>query len=123
MWNFPLNPTSYKLYAISHYSNGKGTWNEFFIDMKLLSSVYRLIAANKEKPSSINTVVNTVIRLGNVFHKESLGRLMLAGSPDELRPEVKTILFYISRLPESIPEFDLRMIPMNKELAKQMQNL
>ena len=123
MWNFPLNPTSYKLYAIANYSNGKGTWNEFFIDMKLLQSVYRLIAANKEKPSYINTVVNTVIRLGNVFHKESLGRLLLAGSPDDLRSEIKTILFYISRLPNDIPEFDLRLIPFNKELAEQIRNL
>lgn len=123
MWNFPLNPTSYKLYAIANYRNGKGTWNEFFVDMKLLQSVYRLVAANKEKPNYINTVVNTVIRLGNVFHKESLGRLLLAGSPDDLRPEIKTILFFLSRLPKNIPEFDLRMIPINENLAEQLRNL
>ena len=91
--------------------------------MKLLQSVYRLVAANKEKPNYINTVVNTVIRLGNVFHKESLGRLLLAGSPDDLRPEIKTILFFLSRLPKNIPEFDLRMIPMNENLAEQLRNL
>lgn len=123
MWNFPLNPTSYKLYAISNYRDGKSTWNEFFLDMKLMTSVYRLIAAHKEKRTYLNQILNAIIRLGNVFHKESLGRLLLVSSPDEIRSDVKTILFFLSRLPNSIPEYDLNMVQFDADLIEELQKI
>lgn len=123
MWNFPLNPTSYKLYAISHYRDGKGTWNEFFLDIKLLSSVYRLIRAHHEKRTYLNQILNVVIRLGNVFQHESLGRLLLAMAPLELRSDIKTILFFLSRLPDSIPEFDLQLVPIDDTLIEELKRI
>lgn len=123
MWNFPLNPTSCKIYAIANYRDGKGTWNEFFLDMKLLSSVYRLLHAHKEKRTYLNQVLNAIIRLGNVFQHESLGRLLLAMAPIELRSDVKTILYFLSRLPDNIPEFDLQMVPFDENLIDELKNI
>lgn len=122
MWNFPLNQVSYKLYAIAHYRNGNGTWNDFFLDMKLMQSVFRLVSAdNKQK--HINTILNYIIRLGNVFQSDSLGRLLLILSPVEHRMDIKTFLVFLSRLPDSIPEFNIDEIPINHELAKKLQSL
>lgn len=123
MWDFELNQTSYKLYAISNYCNGKSTWNEFFNDMKLFNTVYRLMSIKESKNSSINPILNNIIKLSNVFKKESFGRLLLILSPIELRSNIKTILIYLHRLPKSIPEFNIDEIPINKELEKELSNL
>lgn len=123
MWNFPLNQISYKLYAIAHYKNGKSTWNEFFLDMKLLQSIYRLVQAHQEKHIYLNNIINAIIRLGNVFNKESLGRLLLVQSPEELRSDIKTILYFIHRLPENIPEYDLDSIEYNQKLIDELNKL
>lgn len=123
MWNFELNQTACKLYAISNYKNGKSTWNEFFNDMKIFNTVYRLLSAKDVKNVSINPILNDIIKLGNIFEKQAFGRLLLIQSPEELRSNVKTILFFLHRLPMNLPEFSLDDIPLNEELLKELNSL
>lgn len=123
MWDFELNQTSYKLYAISNYRNGKSTWNEFFNDIKLFNTIYRLMSIKESKHTSINPILNNIIKLSNVFRKESFGRLLLILAPVELRSNIKTILIYLHRLPESIPEFNIDEITVNKELEMELEKL
>lgn len=123
MWNFSLTANSYKLYAIAHYKNGKSYWNEFFMDLKMLHSVPKLLAHRVEKQQKVTGVLNTIIRLGNSFGKDSLGRLLLVLTPLEYLSDLKTILLYISRMPETIPELDVSEIAINIELYKELENL
>jgi hypothetical protein len=123
MWNFSLTQQSYKLYAIAHYKNGKGYWNEFFLDMKVLQSVPKMLVNRVEKSQRVTHVLNTIIKLGNVFRNDSLGRLLLILTPEEYISDLKTILMFISRLPESIPELNLEDYEINRELFLELEHL
>ena len=123
MWDFSLTQQSYKLYAISHYKNGKGYWNEFFTDMKVLQTVPKLLVNRIEKKQKCTHVLNTIIKLGNVFQNESLGRLLFIVTPEELHSDLKTILLFISRLPEKIPEIDLEDYEINQDLYDELERL
>ena len=123
MWNFSLTQQSYKLYAIAHYKNGKGYWNEFFLDMKVLQSVPKMLANRVEKSQRVTHVLNTIIKLGNVFRNDSLGRLLLILTPEEYISDLKTILMFISRLPENIPEINLEDYGINQGLLFELENL
>lgn len=123
MWDFSLTQQSYKLYAIAHYKNGRGYWNEFFADMKVLQSVPKLLANRIEKRQRCTQVLNTIIKLGNVFKNESLGRLLFIITPEELHSDLKTILLFISRLPESIPEINIEDYGINYTLYDELENL
>lgn len=123
MWDFSLTQQSYKLYAIAHYKNGKGYWNEFFADMKVLQSVPKLLANRIEKRQKCTQALNTIIKLGNVFKNESLGRLLFILTPEELHSDLKTILLFISRLPERIPEINIEDYGINYALYDELEKL
>jgi hypothetical protein len=123
MWDFSLTQQSYKLYAIAHYKNGKGYWNEFFADMKVLQSVPKLLANRIEKRQRCTQALNTIIKLGNVFKNESLGRLLFIITPEELHSDLKTILLFISRLPERIPEINIEDYGINYALYDELEKL
>lgn len=123
MWDFSLTQQSYKLYAIAHYKNGRGYWNEFFSDMKVLQSVPKMLHNRVEKEQKVTHVLNTILKLGNVFAHESLGRLLIILTPEEYLSDLKTILIFISRLPDSIPECDIHSIEINKSLYDELEKL
>ena len=123
MWNFSLTNQSYKLYAIAHYKNGRGYWNEFFSDMKVLQSVPKMLSVRVERKQRCSQVLNTIIKLGNVFQNEALGRLLFILTPPEYISDLKTILLFISRLPEKIPEIDLEDYEINQDLYDELERL
>lgn len=123
MWDFPLTQQSYKLYAIAHYKHGRAYWNEFFLDLKVLQSIPKLLANRKEKRQKVTHVLNTIIRLGNVFEKDALCRLLFAITPEEYVSDLKTILLFISRLPEDTPELRITEYGLNEELYEELNNL
>jgi hypothetical protein len=123
MWDFSLSQQSYKLYAIAHYKNGRGYWNEFFSDMKILQSVPKMLSNRVEKKQRCSHVLNTIIRLGNVFQNEALGRLLLILTPPEYISDLKTILLFISRLPDSIPELSIDDYEINQTLYDELEKL
>ena len=123
MWDFSLSQQSYKLYAIAHYKNGRGYWNEFFSDMKVLQSVPKMLSNRVEKKQRCSHVLNTIIRLGNVFQNEALGRLLFILTPPEYISDLKTILLFISRLPERIPELNIDDYEINQTLYDELEKL
>ena len=123
MWDFSLSQQSYKLYAIAHYKNGRGYWNEFFSDMKILQSVPKMLSNRVEKKQRCSHVLNTIIRLGNVFQNEALGRLLFILTPPEYISDLKTILLFISRLPDSIPELSIDDYEINQTLYDELEKL
>ena len=112
-----------KLYAIAHYKNGRGYWNEFFSDMKVLQSVPKMLSNRVEKKQRCSQVLNTIIRLGNVFQNEALGRLLFILTPTEYISDLKTILLFISRLPDRIPELNIDDYEINQKLYDELERL
>lgn len=123
MWDFPLTQQSYKLYAIANYKHGRAYWNEFFLDMKVLQSIPKLLASRVERRQRCTQSLNTIIKLGNVFENDALGRLLFVITPEEYISDLKTILLFISRLPESIPEINLEDYGINYELYEELDSL
>ena len=112
IWNEPLNKSTYMLYAIRHYNKGKGTWNDFFSDLRKFSLVSKCILIQKypsenTPPIYHQTILNLIIKLANVFEGNSLARLLFFICSEDVHSEVKTYLQFIYRCPSEIPEVDL----------------
>lgn len=122
MWNFPLNPISYKIYAIAHYNNGRGTWNEFFSDLKSIQSVHKLVQLNQTGKTTLANVLNAIVRLSNVFPDGmALGRLILINANESITSDIKTILYFLGKLPPNIPERNLEDFPLNENLLDELE--
>lgn len=122
MWNFPLNPISYKIYAIAHYNNGRGTWNEFFSDLKSIQSVYKLVQLNQTGKATLVNVLNAIVKLSNVFPDDmALGRLILINASESITSDIKTILYFLGKLPSKIPEKNLEDFPLNENLLDELE--
>lgn len=122
MWNFPLNPISYKIYAIAHYNNGRGTWNEFFSDLKSIQSVHKLVQLNQTGKATLVNVLNAIVKLSNVFPDDmALGRLILINASESITSDIKTILYFLGKLPSKIPEKNLEDFPLNENLLDELE--
>lgn len=122
MWNFPLNPISYKIYAIAHYNNGRGTWNEFFSDLKSIQSVHKLVQLNQTGKATLVNVLNAIVKLSNVFPDDmALGRLILINASESITSDIKTILYFLGKLPPKIPEKNLEDFPLNENLLDELE--
>lgn len=119
IWNKPLAQDSYLIYAARYYT-GSGYWNEFLEDLDLFKQCSKLIVqkinANKVTLSFVQKVLNSYISLGNVFSGNSLARLAFYSSNPIAHSFVKTILYYMKRLPTSIPERNLSEVSYDTEL-------
>lgn len=124
IWSKPLNMDTFQLYGARFYQ-GAPTWSEFFEMMRQFSLCSRLLVSKVGKQSNINIyhILNTYIQLSNVFPHESLARLAFFISNPLIYPELKTLLFFIKRLPNSIPEVALSEIPFRQSMLDALNNV
>lgn len=119
IWNKPLTQDSYLIYAARYYT-GSGYWNEFLTDLDLFKQCSKLIVqkinTNKVTLPFVQKVLNSYISLGNVFIGNSLARLAFYSTNPIAHSFVKTILYYMKRLPTSIPERNLSEVSYDTEL-------
>lgn len=120
IWNKPLAEDSYLIYAARYYT-GSGYWNEFFVDMDLFKQCSKMIVqkintGNRLQLPFVQKMLNNYISLGNVFSGNSLARLAFYSSNPIAHSFVKTILYYMKRLPTSIPERNLSEVSYDTEL-------
>jgi hypothetical protein len=128
IWNNPLNQHTYKFYAMRYYSNSRGSWEDFFSDLKQLTYVSKGFMSRKETSSSkqfgsIRLIVNNIIYLGNLFPGESLARLLFFSCNPAGHSELKTVLKFLYRLPDDIPEVELGDIPFCPDTEKELREL
>ena len=125
IWSKPLNPETFQLYGARYYQ-GIQTWSEFFDTMKLFSLCSRLLVSRMhENRIGINLcrILNSYIQLGNVFPYDSFARLAFFISNPDIHPELKTILYFIKRLPNGIPEVNLHSIPLKQSLLTELESI
>lgn len=110
------------LYAVALYQRKNAFWSEFFADMYRFSTISRMLILRKtKKTNNIRKILNQLIYLGNIFPDESLARLLFFNTDDEVRSELKTILKYLYRLPEFIPECDLQKIKYSEDIIEEIK--
>ena len=116
---------TFQLYGARNYQ-GVQTWTEFFETMKLFSLCSRLLVSRKHETKmghNIGRILNSYIQLGNVFPGYSFSRLAFFIANPEIYPELKTILYFIKRLPNGIPELDLQKIPFQQSLLNELNSI
>lgn len=125
LWEQPLKKETYLIYGARFYNNIYGHWNEYFSDLKAFTRISKfLVSKNKSNMQiSIRTILNTYISLANVFSDTALARLAFFLSNPLCYSDIKSILYFIHRLPNSIPEVDLSSIPFNTELLSELASL
>lgn len=115
---FPvLTKNNYMLYAAWKY--GRGTWTDFFSDMKILTKFMR----NLNPKDDTRYILNMFIYFSNIFPQESFSRIMFFMADTENEKTVKTILSFLYRLPDSIPDRDIRGIPYDTDLMFRLKNI
>lgn len=105
------------LYAAWKY--GRGTWTDFFADMKVLTKFMK----NLKNQDDIRYTLNMFIYFSNIFPYDSLSRIMFFMADSENERTVKTILSFLYRLPDSIPDRDIRGIPYDPDLMIRLKNV
>lgn len=123
LWSQPLTQDTYAIYGARFYNNSYGRWNEYFSDLRMFGRISKVLVSriNSNTQISLRNVLNNYISLGNVFTGNSLARLSFFLSNPLCHSDVKTILFFIRRLPHSIPEVELSSIPFNSELLSELE--
>lgn len=125
IWSRPLNMETFQIYAARFYQ-GVPTWTEFFESMRQFSLCSRLLVSRKHEShigTNIYRILNAYIQLGNVFSHDSFARLAFFISNEEIYSELKTILYFIKRLPNSIPEVNLHDIPFQQSLLTKLNRV
>lgn len=106
-----LTPNTYMLYAVASYQRKNAFWSEFFADMYKFSTISRMLVLRKsKKTNNIRKIINQMVYLGNIFSGDSLARLLFFNSDESVYSELKTVLKYLYRLPDAIPECNLKAI-------------
>ena len=118
---FPiLTKETYMLYAAWKYNNSTGTWTDYFSDMKLLNKLLKNISEIEK--SNLRSILNGFIYFSNIFRDESLSRILFFLAENEKEAcIIKTILYFLYRLPDDIPEKNINEISIDSELLEKLE--
>lgn len=122
LWDQPLNKETSIIYGARFYT-GPPTWSEYYSDFGLFKKLSKQLVEkhNGSSKASLRKVLNDFISLSNVFSGMSLARLAFALSNPLIYPELKTMLFFIKRLPTDVPEVKLSDISFDVNLLNELQ--
>ena len=118
LWTQKLTHETYAIYGARFYNNIYGRWDDYFSDLKMFVS-----RKNTNNQISIHNILNNYISLGNVFTGNSLARLAFFLTNPVCHDSLKTVLYFIHRLPPSLPEVELSSIPYDTELLRILESL
>lgn len=108
------------LYAAWKYNNSTGTWTDYFSDMKLLNKLLKNISEIEK--SNLRSILNGFIYFSNIFRDESLSRILFFLAENEKEAcIIKTILYFLYRLPDDIPEKNINEISIDSELLEKLE--
>lgn len=120
-----LNDDNYILFAMKCYDNPQCSGiEEFHEDLNRIKYLKRLL--RKYKTHGIlreQLILNHLIIFYNVFGIESGTRLLFSRIEHDLHPCLKTFIVFLHNLPESIPEVDLLMIPVDIRIANKLRRI
>lgn len=120
-----LTDDSYLLFAMKSYDNPQCVGiDEFYEDLNRIKYLKRLF--RKYKTHGIlreQLILNHLIIFYNVFGIQAASRLLFSRIETELHPYLKTFIIYLNNQPDSIPEADLLMIPVDIRIANKLRRI
>ena len=122
---YKLNDDNFLMFAMKHYNNPQcKNIEEFHEDMNRIKYLKRLF--RKYKTSGIlreRLILNHLIIFTNVFGIDAGSRLLFSRIESDLHTYLKTFLIFLNSLPESIPETDLVMIPLDRRIITKLREI
>jgi hypothetical protein len=120
-----IHDDNYILFAMKNYENPQCSGiEEFHEDLNRIKYLKRLF--RKYKTHGIlreQLILNHLIIFYNVFGITSASRLLFVKIEPDLHPFLKTFIVYLNNLPETIPEVDLLMIPVDIRIANKLRKI
>ena len=117
-----LNANNFLVYAMHHYSVPScPTIDEFENDVKTLTNIRKNLA---RKEINTNLLLNQIITTFNCFGAAAL-HLLFFKCEREHWGTLATFLLYIHRMPETIPEFGVRLsdLTLNEQIIQELRKL
>ncbi len=122
---YKLNDDNFLMFAMKHYDNPQcKNIDEFHEDMNRIKYLKRLF--RKYKTSGVlreRLILNHIIIFTNVFGVEAGSRLLFSRIEEDLHTFLKTFLVFLDSLPNSIPETDLVMIPLDRRIITKLREI
>jgi hypothetical protein len=116
-----LNKETFVLIAMKAYDNTSSkTLIEFEEDLSKFSNLVRL-CAREQGPIETHLLLNCAMTLLNIFETETCVKLMFFKVRKNDWFKLKTILVYLSRMPNDIQE--LNLVSEDIELCQNMVNI
>lgn len=124
LWAQQLNKASCIIYGISIYK-GTPNWKEYYTDITIFKKCSKQLVEyhNGSLKISLRKILNDYILLSNVFGGESLARIGFTLSNPLIYSELKTLLYFIRRLPHDIPEVHISSIPLHIEFLRSLKTI
>jgi fructose-1,6-bisphosphatase len=122
---YKINDNNFLMFAMKHYDNPQcKNIDEFHEDMNRIKYLKRLF--RKYKTSGVlreRLILNHIIIFTNVFGVEAGSRLLFSRIEEDLHTFLKTFLVFLDSLPNSIPETDLVMIPLDRRIITKLREI
>jgi hypothetical protein len=105
-----LNDANFLVFAMHHYDNPQcHSLNEFEDDLKKFLYLKKLLSRYKNNGElRERLILNHIIVLYNIFGDVTT-KMLFYKIEEHLWPELVTFLVYLNRMPESLPEFNLKL--------------
>ena len=120
-----IHDGNYEMFAMKSYENPQCSGiDEFYEDLNRIKYLKRLL--RKYKTHGIlreQLILNHLIIFYNVFGINPATRLLFSRIETDLHPYLKTFIVYLHNLPETIPEVDLLMIPVDIRIANKLRKI
>ena len=106
-----LNDANFLVYAMRHYDNPQcHSVAEFEDDLKKFIYLKKLIYRYKNAGElRERLILNHIIVLYNIFG-EATTKMLFHKIEEDLWPQLVTFLVYLNRMPESIPDYGIKLI-------------
>lgn len=120
-----LTSNNFLLYATKNYENSQLVGvDEFNEDIKIFSYIKRLLRKYiKRGTLKERLILNHITILTNIFGNIPTVRMLFFYCDENTYPQLKTFLTFLNILPESIPEIDINIIPLDENVVNALSKI
>lgn len=120
-----LDSDNFLIYATKMYDNPQSLGiTEFNEDLKIFTYIKRLLRKyNREGNIKVRLILNHIVTVNNLFGPLPSTRMLFFYVDEENYSQLKTFLWYLSILPEDIPEANIPEIEFDQEILEELKEI